>query len=55
LLLRLDFAAVKMSESVTRANDGTAVFSALWQADREKIQRMAPLEYIGRYMKSWWD
>ena len=31
------------------------VFSALWQADREKIQRMAPLEYIGRYMKGWWD
>jgi hypothetical protein len=55
LLSRLDFAAVKMSESVTRANDGTAVFSALWQADREKIQRMAPLEYVGRYMKGWWD
>ena len=55
LLSRLDFAGVKLSESVTRAKDGTAVFSALWQADREKIQRMAPLEYIGRYMKGWWD
>jgi hypothetical protein len=55
LLSRLDFAAVKMSESVTRANDGIAVFSALWQADRDKIQRMAPLQYIGRYMKGWWD
>jgi hypothetical protein len=55
LLSRLDFAGVKLSESVTRAKDGTAVFSALWQADREKIQRMAPLEYIGRYMKGWWE
>jgi hypothetical protein len=27
----------------------------MWQADRNKIQRMAPLEYIGRYMKGWWD
>jgi len=27
----------------------------MWQADRDKIQRMAPLEYIGRYMTGWWD
>ena len=27
----------------------------MWQADREKIQRMAPLGYIGRHMKGWWD
>jgi hypothetical protein len=54
-LTRLDFAALKHSENVSRPNDGTAVFSALWQADRNKIQRMAPLEYIGRYMKGWWD
>jgi hypothetical protein len=54
-LTRLDFAALKHSENVSRSNDGTSVFSALWQADREKIQRMAPLEYIGRYMKGWWD
>ncbi len=55
MLSRLDFAGVKLSESVIRPKEGTGVFSALWQADREKIQRMAPLEYIGRYMKGWWD
>jgi hypothetical protein len=40
-LTRLDFAALKHSETVTRSNDGTGVFSALGQADRDKIQRMA--------------
>jgi SNF2 family DNA or RNA helicase len=55
MLCRLDFADIKHSETVTRSSGGTALFSPLWQADREKIQRMAPLEYIGRYMKGWWD
>jgi hypothetical protein len=54
-LTRLDFAVLKHFETVCRSNDGTAVFSALRQADREKIQRMAPLEYVSRYMKGWWD
>jgi hypothetical protein len=54
-LCHLDFAEIKHAEMVTRTNGGTALFSPLWQADREKIQRMAPLEYIGRYMKGWWD
>jgi hypothetical protein len=54
-LTRLDSAALKHSETVSRSKDGTAVFSALWQADRDKIQRMAPLGYISRYMKGWWD
>jgi hypothetical protein len=31
------------------------VFSPLWQADGLKIQRMAPVEFIGRYMKGWFD
>jgi hypothetical protein len=55
MLSHLDFAATKHAEMVTRTNGGTALFSPLWQADREKIQRMAPLSYIGRYMKGWWD
>jgi len=33
----------------------TVRYSALWQADREHIQRMAPIEYIGRYMRGWFD
>jgi hypothetical protein len=54
-LTRIDFSDVKQSEMVSRAKQGTAVFSALWQADRTKIQRMAPLAYIGRSMHGWWD
>jgi hypothetical protein len=30
-------------------------YSPLWQADRNRIHRMAPIEYIGRYMKHWFD
>jgi hypothetical protein len=52
---RADFADVKLKENITRENGGTEGHSALWQADRNKIQRMAPLEFISRYMKGWWD
>jgi hypothetical protein len=55
-LTSLDFRdKVKVSETLTVPRGGTARFSALWQADRGKIQRMAPIEYIGRYMKGWFD
>ena len=27
----------------------------MWQADPEKIRRMAPIEFIGRYMPGWFD
>src|SRR6201999_3405448 len=29
--------------------------SPLWQADPDKIRRMAPIEFIGRYMPGWFD
>jgi hypothetical protein len=51
----LDFDESKVSEMVDRPKGGKRVFSPLWQADRSKIQRMAPLEYIGRYMAGWFD
>jgi hypothetical protein len=35
--------------------DGKNVFSPLWTADNRKIQRMAPLEFMGRYMKNFFD
>lgn len=54
-LTRSDFAESRMSEILEGRKGGHARYSALWQADRERIQRMAPLEYIGRYMKGWWD
>jgi hypothetical protein len=53
-LLRSDFEDVKHSEVVQRA-EGTEHFAPLWEADRSKIQRMAPLEYMGRYMKRFFD
>ena len=53
-----DFGDHKHDFKVERGNDtwpGHTVFSPLWQADRNRIQRMAPLEYIGRYMPDWFD
>ena len=46
---------LQVSETLTAPSGGTTRFSALWQADRTKIQRMAPIEYIGRYMRGWFD
>jgi hypothetical protein len=55
-LTHLDFVdKIKVSELLTSPHDGTTRFSALWQADRTRIQRMAPVEYIGRYMAGWFD
>jgi superfamily II DNA or RNA helicase len=55
-LTALDFSyKLKVSEALTAPCGGTTRFSALWQADRERIQRMAPIEYIGRYMRGWFD
>jgi hypothetical protein len=55
-LTNLDFVdKIKLFESLTLPQGGTMRYSALWQADRERIQRMAPIEYIGRYMGGWFD
>jgi hypothetical protein len=54
-LIKLDFDDLKRSETIQRAKNGTEQYSPLWEADRSKIQRMAPLEYIGRYMKRFFD
>ena len=50
-----DFLDGKLSEAVVRPAKGRRMASPLWQADRSRIQRVAPLEYIGRYMKGWFD
>ncbi len=55
-LTHLDFIdKLKVSELITSAKQGTTRFSALWKADRTRIQRMAPIEFIGRYMGGWFD
>jgi hypothetical protein len=55
-LTNLDFTdKLKISETLSCDRGGRTRFSALWQADRTRIQRMAPIEYIGRYMGGWFD
>jgi hypothetical protein len=55
-LTALDFdEKTKVSEILTAPREGKTRFSALWQADRKRIQRMAPIEYIGRFMSGWFD
>jgi hypothetical protein len=55
-LTHLDFVdKIKLFESLTLPQGGTTRYSALWQADRNRIQRMAPIEFIGRYMGGWFD
>lgn len=52
-----DFDSVKLSEIVEKRGDKICrpVHSPLWQADSDKIRRMAPIEFIGRYMPGWFD
>jgi len=56
-LTSADFKQVKLAETIeTRGDKSCRTFhSALWQADREKIRRMAPVEFIGRHMRRWFD
>lgn len=51
-----DFDKIKLSE-IIETRDGKpcrAFHSALWQADPEKLHRMAPIEFIGRYLDDGW-
>jgi len=52
-----EFEKVKIAETIeTRGDQRCRPFhSALWQADADKIRRMAPIEFIGRYMPGWFD
>src|SRR6476661_7566538 len=56
-LTAAEFKQVKLAETIeTRGDKSCRTFhSALWQADREKIRRMAPVEFIGRHMRRWFD
>jgi superfamily II DNA or RNA helicase len=51
-----DFDKIKLSEAI-ESRDGKscrAFHSALWQADPAKLHRMAPIEFIGRYLDDEW-
>jgi superfamily II DNA or RNA helicase len=56
-LTTADFEKVKISETVEARADRACrhLHSAMWQADSDKIHRMAPVEFIGRYMPGWFD
>lgn len=40
-----------VNKGATEKSKGMTRFSALWQADNTNILRMAPMEFIGRYLK----
>ena len=56
-LTAAEFGKVKITETIeTRGDERCRPFhSPLWQADADKIRRMAPIEFIGRYMPGWFD
>jgi SNF2 family DNA or RNA helicase len=56
-LRRADFRKVKHSEAVSpdSAKSRKHFFSPLWQADNKKVQRMAPMAFIGRYLDGFFD
>ena len=60
-LLFVDFKKAKLSEILGGPNGNEtrksrrALYSALWQADGNKIRRFAPVDFIGRYMPDFFD
>jgi superfamily II DNA or RNA helicase len=52
-----DFRKTKIAEIIEARDEKPCkrAYSPMWQADREKIHRMAPIEFIGRYMPGWFD
>jgi superfamily II DNA or RNA helicase len=52
-----DFEKVKISEIIEARGKASCrrLHSAMWQADTDRIRRMAPIEFIGRYMPDWFD
>lgn len=63
-LTTADFRKVRLSEVIGGAGEGEdrpdlkprrPLHSALWQADSKKLRRVAPLDFIGRYMDRWFD
>jgi superfamily II DNA or RNA helicase len=56
-LTSADFRQTKLTEQIETRGDKVCrtLHSALWQADPQKIHRMAPVEFIGRHMRRWFD
>jgi superfamily II DNA or RNA helicase len=56
-LTMADFEKIKISETIEARGEASCrrLHSAMWQADADRIRRMAPIEFIGRYMPGWFD
>lgn len=63
-LLTSDFKKVRLSEIVGGAAEENGsgngksrrtLYSPLWQADGQRLRRVAPMEFIGRYLPNWFD
>lgn len=54
-LTAMELLGNKKYQEMTQRGDGKAIFSAMWSADNQKIPRMAPLEFMGRYMHDFFD
>jgi superfamily II DNA or RNA helicase len=56
-LMAGDFEKIKISETIETRGEKScrSLHCPLWQADSDKIRRMAPIEFIGRYMRGWFD
>ena len=60
-LLRADFKKAKLSEIIggrngdAPKNSRRALYSPLWQADETRIRRFGPVDFIGRYVPSFFD
>jgi superfamily II DNA or RNA helicase len=56
-LTAAEFEELKIAETVETLEGKSCrpFHSPLWQADADKIRRMAPIEFIGRYMPGWFD
>jgi superfamily II DNA or RNA helicase len=52
---QVDFDKKRLNETVELPKAGTTKYCPLWQADGSKIVRVAPAEYMGRYMPEWFD
>jgi len=52
-----DFEKVRMAEVLSELNEKPcrSRYAPLWQADNQKIPRVAPVDFIGRYMQHFFD
>ena len=59
-VLATEFEKIRRSEILGDPESGSgkgrrSMYSPLWQADGKRIRRFAPLEFVGRYMKDFFD